>query len=382
MSLIRQSVTFDKKLLDSDALKVGDIVLAIGNPFGVGQTVTNGIVSALARTAQGVTDFGFFIQTDAAINPGNSGGALISLNGHLIGINTAIYSRGGGSNGIGFAIPSNMVATVIAGVAQGGKVIRPWLGARGQSIDADIARSLKLPLPFGVIVNAIHGGGPADIAGLRVGDVIIKINGKSVADANTLQFRVATMSIGGTAKLVILRSGLEKEITIGLIAAPEIPLRELSVIGGNNPYAGAEVANLSPALTEELSLDSELTGVIVVRLKRRSPADRIGLEPGDILLRLNGDTIPSVSRLKTMLKKNTSVWRIEISRAGKAIDKRHTIKQQAGGQCAKNEIFKSSFGRAQTVPLERCNDIEGETLQLQPHIEGDEIIGGNHHDHT
>ena len=165
------------QLSDSDSLKVGDIVLAIGNPFGVGQTVTNGIVSALARTAQGVTDFGFFIQTDAAINPGNSGGALISLNGRLIGINTAIYSRGGGSNGIGFAIPSNMVATVINGAAQGGKVIRPWLGARGQSIDADIARSLKLPLPSGVIVNTIHDGGPADIAGLRVGDVIITIGG-------------------------------------------------------------------------------------------------------------------------------------------------------------------------------------------------------------
>ena len=138
-------------------------------------------------------------------------------------------------------------------------------------------------------------------------------------DANTLQFRIATMSIGGTTKLKILRSGREKELTIRLIAAPEVPLRELSIIGGKNPYAGAEVANLSPALTEELSLDSELTGVIVVRLKRRSPADRIGLEPGDILLRLNGDKISSVSQLKTMLKKNISVWRIEYSRAGQVL---------------------------------------------------------------
>jgi len=307
------------KLRDSDTLEVGDIVLAIGNPFGVGQTVTSGIVSALARTARGVSDFGFFIQTDAAINPGNSGGALVGLDGNLIGINTAIYSRGGGSNGIGFAIPSNMVATVIGSAMSGGEVIRPWVGARGQTVDADIARTLGLPIPSGVLVNSLHPDGPAAKAGLKVGDVIVSINGKEVPDANSLRFRIATLSVGGEARIGAIRKGRIFEKRVRLIAAPEDPPRDLSLITGTNPYAGAEVANLSPALAEELALDSEAEGVIVLRLKRRSPADRIGLEPGDILVRLNGRTIESVSDLKKILMEDFSIWRIEISRSGRLL---------------------------------------------------------------
>ena len=306
-------------LRDSDSLEVGDIVLAIGNPFGVGQTVTSGIVSALARTAQGVSDFGFFIQTDAAINPGNSGGALVSLDGRLIGINTAIYSRGGGSNGIGFAIPSNMVATVIGGAAAGGQVVRPWLGARGQTISSDIARSLGLSRPSGVLVNAVHKGGPADKAGLKVGDVIVSIGGRPVPDGNALRFRVATMNVGGDADLQIVRNGQLATLTIKLISAPEVPPRDLTFIEGQNPYAGAEVANLSPALAEEISVDSDLSGVIVIRLKRGSPADRIGLEPGDILLRLNGETIGSVATLREFVRRNYSAWQVEIRRGGRVL---------------------------------------------------------------
>jgi Do/DeqQ family serine protease len=306
-------------LRDSDSLEVGDIVLAIGNPFGVGQTVTSGIVSALARTAQGVSDFGFFIQTDAAINPGNSGGALVSLDGRLIGINTAIYSRGGGSNGIGFAIPSNMVATVIGGAAAGGEVIRPWLGARGQTISSDIARSLGLSRPSGVLVNAVHKGGPADKAGLKVGDVIVSIGGKTVPDGNALRFRVATMNVGGDTDLGIVRNGQPTTLTIKLVSAPEVPPRDLTLIEGQNPYAGAEVANLSPALAEEISIDSDLSGVIVIRLKRGSPADRIGLEPGDILLRLNGETIGSVATLREFVRRNYSAWQVEIRRGGRVL---------------------------------------------------------------
>ena len=306
-------------LRDSDSLEVGDIVLAIGNPFGVGQTVTSGIVSALARTAQGVSDFGFFIQTDAAINPGNSGGALVSLDGRLIGINTAIYSRGGGSNGIGFAIPSNMVATVIGGAAAGGQVVRPWLGARGQTISSDIARSLGLSRPSGVLVNAVHKGGPADKAGLKVGDVIVSIGGRPVPDGNALRFRVATMNVGGDTDLRIVRNGQLATLTIKLLSAPEVPARDLTFIEGQNPYAGAEVANLSPALAEEISVDSDLSGVIVIRLKRGSPADRIGLEPGDILLRLNGETIGSVATLREFVRRNYSAWQVEIRRGGRVL---------------------------------------------------------------
>lgn len=307
------------ELRDSDTLEVGDLVLAIGNPFGVGQTVTSGIVSALARTARGVSDFGFFIQTDAAINPGNSGGALISLDGGLVGINTAIYSRGGGSNGIGFAIPSNMVATVIGSAASGGQVVRPWLGARGQTVGADIARSLKLPRPTGVLVNSVHPAGPTAEAGLQVGDVILAVNGKEIPDANSLKFRVATLNIGGRADIEVVRNGRRLTLVVPLRAAPETPKRDLSLITGPNPYAGAEVANISPALAEEISLDTDLTGVLVMRLKRGSPADRIGLEPGDILLRLNGNDIPSVAALKRLVARDYSAWRIEISRAGRVL---------------------------------------------------------------
>ena len=304
------------KLRDSDTLEVGDLVLAIGNPFGVGQTVTSGIVSALARTARGVSDFGFFIQTDAAINPGNSGGALISLDGGLIGINTAIYSRGGGSNGIGFAIPSNMVATVIGSALSGGQVVRPWLGARGQTVDSDLARSLGLSRPSGVLINSVHPNGPAAKAGVKVGDVVVSVNAKEIADANTLKFRIATLSVGTSAAFSVMRRGQVVDISVPLQAAPEIPQRDLSLISGSNPYPGAEVANLSPALAEEISFYTDAAGVVVMRVKRGSPADRIGLEPGDILLRLNGTEIVSVSKLRQMVRREYSNWRIEIVRGG------------------------------------------------------------------
>jgi len=307
------------KLRDSDTLEVGDLVLAIGNPFGVGQTVTSGIVSALARTARGVSDFGFFIQTDAAINPGNSGGALISLDGGLIGINTAIYSRGGGSNGIGFAIPSNMVATVIGSALSGGQVVRPWLGARGQTVDSDLARSLGLSRPSGVLINSVHPNGPAAKAGVKVGDVVVSVNAKEIADANTLKFRIATLSVGTSAAFSVMRRGQVVDISVPLQAAPEIPQRDLSLISGSNPYTGAEVANLSPALAEEISFDTDAAGVVVMRVKRGSPADRIGLEPGDILLRLNGTEIVSVSKLRQMVRREYSNWRIEIVRGGRTL---------------------------------------------------------------
>lgn len=307
------------KLRDSDTLEVGDLVLAIGNPFGVGQTVTSGIVSALARTARGVSDFGFFIQTDAAINPGNSGGALIALDGGLIGINTAIYSRGGGSNGIGFAIPSNMVATVIGSAVSGGQVVRPWLGARGQTVNADLARSLGLSRPSGVLVNSVYPDGPSARAGLQVGDVVVAVNGKEVADANTMKFRVATLRIGTSATFTVMRRGERVTLSVPLQAAPEIPPRDLSLLSGPNPYAGAEVANLSPALAEEISFDTDASGVVVMRVKRGSPADRIGLEPADILLRLNGVEIGSVSKLRQVIKREYATWRIEIVRGGRTL---------------------------------------------------------------
>jgi Do/DeqQ family serine protease len=188
-------------LADSDQLEVGDFVLAIGNPFGVGQTVTSGIISALARTQVGISDYGFFIQTDAAINPGNSGGALVTMDGKLAGINTAIYSQSGGSIGIGFAIPANMVASFLAAELKGGHLDRPWIGVSGQAVSADMAEALGLDHPTGIIVDDLYPGSPAAEAGLKRGDVIIAVNGKSVEDAGSLRFRLATLNIGTTATL-------------------------------------------------------------------------------------------------------------------------------------------------------------------------------------
>jgi Do/DeqQ family serine protease len=306
-------------LSDSDALEVGDLVLAIGNPFGVGQTVTSGIVSATARPARGVSDFSFFIQTDAAVNPGNSGGALIAMDGRLVGINTAIYSRGGGSNGIGFAIPANMVATVIESAVKGGKVLRPWLGASGQTVDVDLARSIGLKRPVGVIISDVHKGGPADQAGLTVGDVVLAVNGQEVGDAAALRFRIATLPLGGTAALKVYRKGAERAITVALRPAPEDPPRRATELRGDHPFAGATVANLSPALIEELSFDGPQTGVIILDIAGRSPARGLGLRPHDVILKVNGSEIERVGVLETVLAGKAARWHISIWRDGRIL---------------------------------------------------------------
>ena len=308
------------KLRDSDELQVGDLVLAIGNPFGVGQTVTSGIVSALARTQVGTSDINFFIQTDAAINPGNSGGALVTMDGKLAGINSAIFSKSGGSHGIGFSIPANMVRSVIAGLTSpGGRMVRPWFGATGQGVTAEIASSLGMERPTGVLVNDVYRGGPADRARLRVGDVVLSVNGREVADADALEFRVATLTIGETAKLAIWRRGRERTLTIELREAPEIPPRETMEIGESNPFAGATVANMSPALAEELSLTSFEPGVVVLELRGGSTADRLGFRPGDMVASVNGHDVDSVNRLKRLLAQRTDRWRVTIKRGGQTL---------------------------------------------------------------
>src|SRR6187431_10347 len=212
---------------DSDALQVGDVVLAIGNPLGVGQTVTHGIVSALARTQVGITDYQFFIQTDAAINPGNSGGALVDLAGRLVGLNTAIFSRSGGSQGIGFAIPVNMVKVVIASAKSGGTTVRrPWLGAKLQNVTPDIAESLGLKRPVGALVATVSDKSPASRAGLKTGDLIVTVDGQAVDDQNAFDYRFATKPLGGSAQLGVVRAGRETRLAIPLETAPETPREE------------------------------------------------------------------------------------------------------------------------------------------------------------
>ncbi|MGH6933724.1 MAG: DegQ family serine endoprotease [Dongiaceae bacterium] len=302
------------ELTDSDGLEVGDLVLAIGNPFGVGQTVTSGIVSALARTRVGISDLGFFIQTDAAINPGNSGGALVTLDGKLVGINTAIFSKSGGSIGIGFAIPSNMVATVVAAAESGGKLVRPWLGAAGQVLNAELAEGFGLDRPGGIVINEIHPDGPAAAAGLEIGDIVLSVNGHEVLDQAGLRFRTATAKPGAAAKFTI-RRGLDMlDLTVVLVTAPETPPRQTTRLAGENPLTGVTVENLSPASAEEMGLDDIWHGVVITKVPRGTYARRIGLAPGDILVKVFDLEIESVDDLQRALLESSSGWRITIRR--------------------------------------------------------------------
>jgi Do/DeqQ family serine protease len=300
---------------DSDALEVGDIVLAIGNPFGVGQTVTSGIVSAVARTRVGISDYQFFIQTDAAINPGNSGGPLVDMNGRVVGINTAIYSRSGGSMGIGFAIPSNMVRVVVNSALRGGKVERPWLGAELQDVTSDIARAMGLSRPSGAIVAAVIDGSPAAKAGLQPGDVITAVDGHDASDPQAVLYRFATKGVGGTAELDIVNGGRARKAKLALLAAPETVPRDVTEIGGRNPFTGSTVANLSPALAEELSVE-EVSGVVVMETEASSTARRVGLRPGDIIVSVNGTLVRSVKELAELMKKQVRGWDLVIRRGG------------------------------------------------------------------
>jgi len=304
---------------NSDDAEVGDIVLAIGNPFGVGQTVTSGIISALARTQAGISDHQFFIQTDAAINPGNSGGALVTVDGKLIGINTAIYSRSGGSIGIGFAIPANMVKTVVDTALVGGKTIaRPWLGLDAQPVTSEIADSIGLDRPVGVLVNDITDGSPAAQAGIKRGDVITKIDDFEVNDPQSLNFRVATKGVGNTANVTFLRDGQTRAAAVRLIKAPETAPRDITAIDGRNPLQGAKVANMSPAYAEELNVDVT-SGVMITELDRRSMAARLGFRPGDVVKLINGRKITSVGTLKSALTDKGGDWDVSVERDGRTL---------------------------------------------------------------
>jgi Do/DeqQ family serine protease len=301
---------------DSDILQVGDVVLAIGNPFAVGQTVTHGIVSAVARTQVGISDYQFFIQTDAAINPGNSGGALVDLSGRLVGINTAIFSRSGGSQGIGFAIPANMVKVVVASAKGGGTAVkRPWLGARLQAVTPDIAEGLGLKRPSGALVASISTGSPAARAGLKTGDLIVAVDGQPVDDPNAFDFRFATKPLGGSAQLGLVRSGKDINVAVALQSAPDTPHDEL-VIKSRSPFQGAKVANLSPALADDLRLDTATEGVVIIDVSNGSPAQSLGFQRGDLVVSVNNQKIDKTRDLERATVQPARTWRITIMRGG------------------------------------------------------------------
>ncbi len=301
---------------NSDQLMVGDVVLAIGNPFGVGQTVTHGIISALARTQVGITDYQFFIQTDAAINPGNSGGALVDMNGRLAGINTAIYSRSGGSQGIGFAIPANMVRVVVASAKSGGKAVRrPWLGAKLQAVTPDIAESMGLKVPGGALVANVVAGSPGARAGLKVSDLIVAVDGQVIEDPNAFDYRFATHPLGGTAEVDVQRSGKPIKLAVPLETAPDAGRNEI-VIKSRSPFEGAKVANISPAVADELHLDADTEGVVVTELGDDTTAANIGFQKGDIIVSVNNQKISKTSDLERVSGQTARVWRITFMRNG------------------------------------------------------------------
>jgi Do/DeqQ family serine protease len=285
------------EMRDSDSVEVGDIVLAIGNPFGLTQTVTSGIISAVARSAGGINDSSFFIQTDAAINPGNSGGALVSLDGRLVGINTAIYSQTGGSVGIGFATPSNIVARLAATGEAGGRLVRPWLGVSYQRVTPDIAQGIGLVRPAGLIVREVYANGPGARAGMRRNDVIVALNDQAVDDEAGMRFRLATLPVDAKVPVKVIREGREVMLNVPLAAPPEDPPRERTPLDGRQPLGGAVVANMSPAVAEELGHAEWKPGVVVLDVAQGSFAGRF-VRPGDFILAINNQDVRSVADLK------------------------------------------------------------------------------------
>jgi Do/DeqQ family serine protease len=305
---------------NSDELMVGDVVLAIGNPFGVGQTVTHGIISALARTQVGITDYQFFIQTDAAINPGNSGGALVDMTGKLAGINTAIYSRSGGSQGIGFAIPANMVRIVVASAKNGSKTVkRPWLGAKLQSVTSDIADSLSLKTPSGALVASVVPNSPAARAGLKASDLITSVDGQQIDEPNAFDYRFATHPLGGTSQIDVIRGGKPLKLSIALETAPDRDRDEIT-LAGHSPFQGAVVANISPAVADELHLDADTEGVVVTELAEDSTAATVGFQKGDIILAVNNKKISKTGDLDKVTREQARLWRITLLRGGQQIN--------------------------------------------------------------
>jgi S1-C subfamily serine protease len=306
---------------DSDSLEVGDLVLAIGNPFGVGQTVTSGIVSALSRSEMAESDSQVFIQTDAAINPGNSGGALVDMSGRLVGINTMIYSQSGGSVGIGFAIPSNLVRIYAESAANGRKVERPWIGAKLEALTHDMAEGLGLSRVTGAVVTRLYNKGPAADAGLREGDVITHVDGVEVADARAVYYRLTTKGVGQTARLTVIRKGAPLDISLPLLAAPKPGKDDAKNISGNNPLDGARISNILPSVADELGID-ETQGVVVTSVRAGSAAQTLGFQPGDIIVAIGEKQITNVVEAETALSARQRMWQLSVKRGNRIIQLR------------------------------------------------------------
>ena len=304
---------------DSDTVEVGELVLAIGNPFGVGQTVTSGIVSGLARSGGGAGDGrGYFIQTDAPINPGNSGGALIDVTGRLIGINTSILSKSGGSNGIGFAIPATLVKQFATQAAAGQTSFqRPWAGLMGQELTAEVAQSLGLQDANGMIILDLHAQSPFARAGFAVGDVITQVNGQAVTGPSEMYYRISVEGIGGQVTVTRLRDGQSVDITVPLIAAPDEPPSVIVTSDPNGILPGVKLRPVNPMVQQELGLGLSSSGIIVVDAGPVAP--RIGLRGGDVILEINGSPLDKAQDFDDLLRRDTRRGQILVDRGGDAV---------------------------------------------------------------
>ena len=298
-------------------------MLAVGDPFGVGQTVTNGIVSAKARSDIGAGDYASFIQTDASINPGNSGGPLVDMSGSLIGVNTAIVSSSGASAGVGFAIPAVVARQVIDTAINGGhEVVRPWLGAKSQALTPEMSRSLGLVSVRGVVVTDVWPSGPAARSGLARGDVIQSVDGATIDDDRGLTFAVGAHRPGDGLTLAVVRGGAARTVRLNVDAPPSEPAADPRLLTGRNPLSGATVANVSPAEAYRRRLDPFAAhGVLVTQVGAGYGAN-IGVQPGDFIRAVNGQTISSTGELQRVLNAPTGSWSLAIERNGQIITAR------------------------------------------------------------
>ena len=312
-------------LRDSDQVEVGELALAIGNPFGVGQTVSSGIISGLARTGTATGNArGYFIQTDAAINPGNSGGALIDVNGDLIGINTSILTRSGGSNGIGFAIPANLVAEFLRQAKAGNdSFVSPWAGMSGQHMSADIAESLGLVIPMGVVISDLHTLSPLAEAGLRVGDVVTHVDGDEVNSPAEMKFRMSIAGVGGTSVLTRLRGEDREDIEVALIRAPDTPAAEETTLGEDTVMPDLTVARVNPELITRLGLILSQTGVVVV--DPGPYGGRAGLRVGDVLEVINGAEMERPGDVVQALTDPGRRLNMDVQRGGQSVSLRFRL---------------------------------------------------------
>ncbi|WGW05250.1 trypsin-like peptidase domain-containing protein [Tropicibacter oceani] len=307
-------------LRDSDTVEVGELVLAIGNPFGVGQTVSSGIVSGLARTGTATGNGrGYFIQTDAPINPGNSGGALIDVAGQLVGVNTSILTRSGGSNGIGFAIPSALVQQFVQQARDGQTAFqRPWAGMTGQPVDADLSESLGLGVPGGIAIVDLHPASPFALAGLEVGDVVLGVDGQPVNTPPEMIFRMSVRGIGETAQITYVRAGQERSADVPMIAPPDEPPAQRTVIGERGILPGLALARVNPAVSAELGLPGLPDEGIVV-LNPGPFGARVGLQAGDILQAIDGAAVDDPTEVDAILRRAAPNIQIEAQRGNRRL---------------------------------------------------------------